>query len=281
MRGEKLVELIKESVSGLLDRVKSPILFSIFLTFLAVNWRPIWFIVWGDGSAINRLEFFDANTSNMSLYVIPIVLGFLIGILGPWLRWIGSYTAKAPTKWYKSIENDQASELKIESIRWLIKEQEERRLLQAALEKTQIAAAKAEEARAKAEAAENERLIKSKEQNGKLEGVSHGAASLKVEGAAQSEEMLKKQEPLSKQEIEVLQKIASQKEGTYRVTEASNNYHLYLGSRPHPIDLQNRREYLRVLEALKSMHLRGLLSGRLDDGKLTLEGYNALESEFV
>lgn len=153
-----MVDALKDGVTAWLERVKSPIAGSIILSFVAVNWQSIWFVVWSDVEATERFLYFDEHTSPQSLYLWPLLIGFLLGILGPWLRWFGTYTANYPTKKYREIEDKQASDLRVAAINWNIEEQTKREELQKAAEQAELAAAKAEEAADQRKIARAERI---------------------------------------------------------------------------------------------------------------------------
>lgn len=141
-----MVDALKDGMTAWLERVRSPIAGSIVLAFVAVNWQPIWFVIWSDVEATERFLYFDENTNWQTLYLWPVIFGFLLGILGPWLRWFGSLVANYPTKKYREIEDKQASDLRIDAIARSIEEQNKRTDLQKASEEAELARAKSEEA---------------------------------------------------------------------------------------------------------------------------------------
>lgn len=264
------MDFVKDGITSFLERVKSPILFSIIMTFLATNWKPIWFIIWGDGSAIERLDFYEAHTDAQSLYVVPICLGFLIGISGPWLRWIGSYTAKFPTMRYRSIENDQAAELRLNAISWEIDEQVKRKFLQESVEQAELAAAKADEARDLRQVQRAQRIEDAKT-------INDGSAISSMSGAITDEEDKVNELELSTLQKRLLATISEYKQGTYQLTDHVSGPKISFANGDRYEEFSSRKQYLEVENAIADLLHRKLLQGSKSEGSITLKGYRELE----
>ena len=101
-------DLLKEIVGTFNERLRSPILGSILLAFFIVNWRPLFFLFFSDNSIPQKFVYFDANTSELSLYLLPLLIGSIIAILSPWLKHLGALIAKKPTHLLKSLQATEA-----------------------------------------------------------------------------------------------------------------------------------------------------------------------------
>ena len=58
-----MLDIFKDSAEAWLQRVRSPILGSAALLFFAINWKPIWYLVFADKPVLEKLDYFDTNTS--------------------------------------------------------------------------------------------------------------------------------------------------------------------------------------------------------------------------
>lgn len=91
------MESLKEIFEAASQRIRSPISSYIFLTFLIVNWKPIYFLVFSGETAHSKFEFFDKNTNSISLYVLPLVIGIFGAAVAPYISNFGSWWATKPT----------------------------------------------------------------------------------------------------------------------------------------------------------------------------------------
>lgn len=87
---------VRDFIETLNERVRSPILGSILISFLVINWRPLFYLLLSDQEIETRFAFFDQSTSISTLYVFPVVVGIIIGLVAPWLSYFGSWVASQP-----------------------------------------------------------------------------------------------------------------------------------------------------------------------------------------
>lgn len=103
------MQYFREIFEELGNRVKSPILGSVFLVFLAINWRVLFVLFFSEQPVEYKLAYFDNNTSPYSLLVLPLVLGVVLGILGPWISLFGSWSASIPIQRQRLMADRMAS----------------------------------------------------------------------------------------------------------------------------------------------------------------------------
>lgn len=125
-----------------MQRIRSPILGSIALTFFCINWRPLWYLVFADQPVAVKFAFFDLNTTSSSLYIYPLVGGLALALLSPWLKWIGAWFAANPIRRLRFLQAVEAQEHKIKRLGLAAKEEEAKSLLETASSKRIIEAAK-------------------------------------------------------------------------------------------------------------------------------------------
>ena len=76
------------------ERLRTPFFGSISLSFIAINWQPIWYLFLTDHSAEQKFLYFDDNT----MYFLPVVIGFMIALALPWIQLFGVWIAQFPKR---------------------------------------------------------------------------------------------------------------------------------------------------------------------------------------
>lgn len=79
---EFLFEFLREGR----ERVRSNAFVSVSIAFTAINWREIFFVVFADVSAYVKINYFDANTDWVSLFILPILVGVALALVVPFLN---------------------------------------------------------------------------------------------------------------------------------------------------------------------------------------------------
>lgn len=89
-----MLDVFKESAEAWLQHIKSPLIGSIVLSFIAINWKAIFFVVFSDVPILFRFWYFDSQTSLITLLALPAFFGVLIGLETPYINFGASRTAK-------------------------------------------------------------------------------------------------------------------------------------------------------------------------------------------
>ena len=95
------------------QRIRAPFIGSIALSFIAINWKPIWYLLFANATARDKFHFFDNNTSLFSLIFIPVILGIFLALISPWLRLVGTWWTQVPASTMKKIQADSEHDLKV------------------------------------------------------------------------------------------------------------------------------------------------------------------------
>lgn len=88
---------IKEIFEAFSQRIKSPIFGYVILAFLAVNWKPVFFLLFSGEPASAKFTYLDTNTSWWALLVLPLFFGVLAALAAPWVSLWGAIWAESPT----------------------------------------------------------------------------------------------------------------------------------------------------------------------------------------
>lgn len=166
------MDILKEMLISWSQRVRSPILGSVLISFFAFNWKPIWYLLFADRPVRQKFLFFDANTDTQSLFVYPLVVGFGFAIAFPWVQFVGAFIARSPVARLKRLQHDSSHSHKIYELKSnleLLQRQDE---LDKAREEAQIEAAKRLEA---AEEIGGEDLAKDLKQGRELESTENAS----------------------------------------------------------------------------------------------------------
>lgn len=103
-----MLEFFKEGAETWLQRVRSPLIGSVALSFLAINWQPIFFVIFADVPVLERFSYFDCETSIVTLVLLPVLVGLLIGLATPFVNYFGSRIAKNPVEKLRLLQAESA-----------------------------------------------------------------------------------------------------------------------------------------------------------------------------
>lgn len=137
-------DVLKEIWEAANNRVRSPFVGSIVFVFLAVNWRPVFNLLFGDSPVLVRIAHFDNLTTWVTLYLWPIVGGVAFALASPWLQHVGALWARLPNAKLKNLQDEAAHQHQITEIRRATELEETRAAEEDARERRKIDAAKRE-----------------------------------------------------------------------------------------------------------------------------------------
>lgn len=107
------MEPLKEAVEAWLHRVRAPILGYSLLAGLAINWKPLWVLVFSDIDVFSRFSYFDLKTDVYTLVVWPVLGGLLSAALSPWIGLLGAHIVRQPAKMQRELQRDARVEQEI------------------------------------------------------------------------------------------------------------------------------------------------------------------------
>lgn len=136
------MDFLKDAFDALSQRIRSPFFGSVFLAFVLLNWKPIWYLIFANTSVAQKFLFFDNNTTNWTIYGLPLILGALLSIAWPWLRLLGAWIAVAPTMKLRNMQSDASIDARIHRLQKLAEEENAKEKWQSEVENAKIEAAK-------------------------------------------------------------------------------------------------------------------------------------------
>lgn len=98
--------MVKELYESLTDRLHTPIISSILISSLLLNWRAFFYLLVANKSVPERIEKFDALTSTSTLIITPIIIGSILAATMPWLKVIGAFLSQKPLEIIKQKQLD-------------------------------------------------------------------------------------------------------------------------------------------------------------------------------
>jgi len=137
-----MTEYFKQIVDAWGDRLRSPVLGSILIFFVATNWQSLFYLFFADKPVRARLIYFDANTDGWSLYAIPVIGGIILAIAVPWISLAGAFLAKFPGAILHRVQSSEAQKRRVLDYELKTKEEEARGAFDEARERRKIDAAK-------------------------------------------------------------------------------------------------------------------------------------------
>lgn len=106
---------ITEIFESFNNRVKSPVFGSFLFSFVAFNWRPLYYLFFAkDVTAEARFVFFEANTSWLTLLIGPMIIGMVMAIALPWVNYLAAWIIRSPIQKRRLIEISAASDRMLE-----------------------------------------------------------------------------------------------------------------------------------------------------------------------
>lgn len=110
-------DVLKDLMEAANNRIRSPFIGSIIFVFLAVNWRPLFNLLFGDTEVLVRIAHFDNVTTWQSLYLWPVVGGVVFALASPWLKHVGALWAQFPNAKLKSLQDEAVHRHKLADLK--------------------------------------------------------------------------------------------------------------------------------------------------------------------
>ena len=112
------MDTVKDIFSAISNRFRSKIVSSILLSFIAINWKVIFYVLFEPVGSEAKFAYFDANTSAITLYWLPIFLGLLIACITPWLTLLGQLISYHADRFRKKLVNNSNHEDLVDKLRY-------------------------------------------------------------------------------------------------------------------------------------------------------------------
>lgn len=77
---------MKDLLDAINTRVKEPYWGFFLLSFIAFNWRGLFLLCFATGTAQEKLDLFDSETTFTSLIILPIITALIVLLITPWLK---------------------------------------------------------------------------------------------------------------------------------------------------------------------------------------------------
>lgn len=80
-----MTDFFAQSLQAFQERMRTPWIGSILIAFLLWNWQPLLFLLASDTALLTRFTYFEIHTGWCSLFVGPVIAGFLFAAAKPWI----------------------------------------------------------------------------------------------------------------------------------------------------------------------------------------------------
>lgn len=126
------------------ERIRSPILGSIALVYLAFYWKPLFVLFFSTDPASERMAEFNQGLEPWSWVaaipfvetwvwpVVPLLLGLVLAFISPWIKFGGAWVAKRANERLAKLQEDEASAKTIRSFDNAVAELEAKKKLDVA-----------------------------------------------------------------------------------------------------------------------------------------------------
>lgn len=88
---------MKEIFEAFAARIKSPVFGYFVLSWVAFNWRPLFYLFFSDTTVDDRFQHFDKLTSWYSLALFPLIVASVVAVIYPWVNYAFLFLCKKPT----------------------------------------------------------------------------------------------------------------------------------------------------------------------------------------
>lgn len=235
---------MNDIIDAISTRIKAPYFGYALLAFIGFNWRGLFLLAITVGSPQERLAAFDAQTSFWSLVFFPLLIGGLIALASPWIRFAFNFVSQRP---FEYMDNLLLTSEHIKTIR-----------------KTQL-----EQSRAKRFANKESELIDRAKRDEEVleiedeklkEKLKQEIDALRQERDNMSNNLEKNinQANLSPEEKELLKAAAKDDKGTISKNEYLSGRNIQAGS--FIFGKGGNRDFTKYNSALSSLVLKGLVS---------------------
>ena len=77
---------LKELFITVTDRIRTPIFLPFLFSFLSLNWKAIYFVVFSKAEVVRKFDYFDDNTTTCTLIILPLIIAILYAVLSPFFH---------------------------------------------------------------------------------------------------------------------------------------------------------------------------------------------------
>lgn len=92
------MDALKDIFTAYSQRIRSPIIGSVILAFIAVNWQSVFYVIFADKGVLSRFEYWDMYTDFWTVLMWPVLIGVTFAVLSPFISLVGAWLAKWPTE---------------------------------------------------------------------------------------------------------------------------------------------------------------------------------------
>lgn len=97
---------LKEILAAFEARVKSKVMGSVILAFIATNWKAIFYVIFEKTNSVTKFQYFDANTTIWTLLFIPLGVGVFLAATLPWVNFLGMKLTSFPDRKQRELKNN-------------------------------------------------------------------------------------------------------------------------------------------------------------------------------
>ena len=109
------------------ERIRSPIIGSVFLAHLSINWAAYFFLFFADSDAATRIEYFQNQTNVWTVFLYPVTAGLIIAFFIPYVTLLGAILSRLPKRWLSDVQEVEARKKRIKKLESETAELEERK----------------------------------------------------------------------------------------------------------------------------------------------------------
>jgi hypothetical protein len=102
---------MKEILEAIESRVRSPFLGYFSFSFVAINWKPIFYLFTSSTDVLERFSYFETNTSFVTLLVHPLIISAVFALSYPWISLIFIFASIKPIELKNGVQAESESKL--------------------------------------------------------------------------------------------------------------------------------------------------------------------------
>jgi len=103
------MDSLKEIIDAFEARVRSKVVGSVFLAFIAMNWKVIFYVIFAGETPETKFKYFDEHTNIWTLFTYPVCIGIGLAMLLPWVNAGAMFLTLKADKKQSDLKNDMKS----------------------------------------------------------------------------------------------------------------------------------------------------------------------------
>lgn len=96
--------MVKDIIESVESRISAPYFGYLFCSFLAINWEALFYLIFAKKTVSERITVFNEQTSFLTTIICPIVLGAILTVASPYLKYWFAKVVDSPVRKKRTLD---------------------------------------------------------------------------------------------------------------------------------------------------------------------------------